>query len=103
MERVMLDFCHVRYGLVRDPIPEAEGRRFRSKHAYGQELSLDSTITDGDVSCTLRSFCESCESVPFKIIVVRDHGYALVRDDVEWLYTEGCERLDQHLSEHLSA
>ena len=82
---VMLDMCYMAGGLTRNPIPKVEGRVLRTELPYGESLTLDHSIRDGDVSFTLRNFCEMCDTIPFKIVVVRDEGFARVRDDQEWL------------------
>ena len=82
---VILDMCYMGGGLARNPIPEVENLTLYTKLMYGEELTLDHLIQDGDLSFTLGKFCEMCDTIPFKIVVVRDEGYARVRDDQEWL------------------
>lgn len=82
---VMLDMCYMAGGLTRNPIPEVEGCVLRTELPYGENLTLDHSIQDRDVSFTLGKFCEMCDTIPFKIVVVRDEGFARVRDDQEWL------------------
>ena len=82
---VILDMCYIGGGIVRYSIPEVEGCVLRTKLPFGEDLTLDHLIQDGDVSFTLGKFCEMCDTIPFKIVVVRHEGYARVRDDQEWL------------------
>ena len=90
---VMLDMCYIVKGLARNPIPEVAGRVLRTELPYGENLTLDHWIIDGDVSFKLGNFCGMCDTMPFKIVVVRDEGFARVRDDQEWLISRDGDTL----------